>query len=108
MTYNQTTPVVINGIGEQEGLEVVTTPLQANTPQIVYTSSSDDIFTVDASPNNPKVAIVTGVGAGTGTLTATAGNVSTTVEITVQDAAATASVQPTSAKARTSSKSKVA
>jgi len=103
MTYNQTPPVVINGIGEQEGLEVVTTPLQANTPEIVYTSSSDDIFTVHASPDNPKVAIVTTISAGTATLTANAGNVSTTVEITVQDVASTAS-----AKARTSGKSKVA
>lgn len=90
MTYNQTTPVIINGIGEQEGLEVTTTPLQANSPTITYESSSDNIFTVDASPSNPKIAIVTATGAGTGTLTAKAGNVTTTVQITVNEASANA------------------
>lgn len=84
MTYEQTAPVVITGIGEQEGLEVTTTPVQANSPTITYESSSDEIFTVDASPNNPKIAIVTATGAGTGTLTAKAGNVSTTVQIKVE------------------------
>lgn len=95
MTYNKTSPVVISGVGEEESLEVTTTPVQANSPTITYESSSDDIFTVDVSPTNPKVAIVTAIGAGTGTLTAKAGNVSTTVQITVEAASARSKAKST-------------
>lgn len=90
MNYNQTTPVVIEGIGESEGLEVTTTPLQANSPTIVYSiidnvteDEGEVVATVEASSTDPKVAIVTSVAAGTCKLKATAGNVSTTVDITV-------------------------
>lgn len=82
MTYNQKTPVEIEK-GSQEGLEVVTTPLQANSPEIQYTIASTDIATVTTSSENPKIAIVTGVAEGDTVLTATAGNISTTVNIKV-------------------------
>lgn len=100
MTYNQTTPVVISGIGKQEGLQVTTTPLPANSPEITYESSNANVFTVTPSTITPKTAIVTSVGAGTASLTATAGNVSTTVEITVEDAAAVSIQSKAKSKAK--------
>lgn len=89
LSYNQTEAVEIE-VGEEEGLEVVTTPVQANSPEIVYTIENqvtDDeggvVATVEASEDDPKIAIVTAVAEGTCKLKATAGNVSTTVDIEV-------------------------
>lgn len=89
MTYNQTTPVEI-GVGDYEGLEVTVTPIQANSPEIVYTiedTDTDDeggvVATVVADSENPRIAKVTAVAEGTCTLKATAGNVTATVAIEV-------------------------
>lgn len=85
LNYNQTTPVEIHN-GDTEGLEVITTPLQANYPQIQYEiteQSTENVAEVVADENNPKIAKVTAKGEGTCKLKATAGNVSTTVDITV-------------------------
>ena len=85
LNYNQTTPVEIHN-GDTEGLEVITTPLQANYPEIQYeiTEHSDGtVASVEADKNNPKIAKVTAKQEGTCKLKATAGNVSTTIDIKV-------------------------
>lgn len=69
---------------EEKELNVVTTPFNASTPTIVYTSSDSDVFTVAADSDNNKIAVVTaGDTAGTAILTATAGEVSTSITINV-------------------------
>lgn len=79
----KTDKVVIEEVGDIEGLEISTVPPTA-TGEITYESEDDEIFTVVASASDPKVAIVTATGTGTATLTASAGDVSTTVEIEVK------------------------
>lgn len=68
---------------QEEGLDVVVTPINANTPTITYQSGNQSYFTVEADPNNNRRCIITGVGEGTTTLTAKAGNVQATVNVTV-------------------------
>lgn len=83
LSYNNT-PIVEVEAGATEGLEVITTPRTATTPTIVYTSSNEDVFTVEADEDdNKKCTITAGEQAGTAILTATAGNVSTTITINV-------------------------
>lgn len=84
LSYNNTSTVSLE-VGVSEGLDILTTPANATTPEIIYTSSDDSIFTVDIEQNNNKHCVITGIGAGTATLTAKAGNVETTVEITVTE-----------------------
>ena len=67
-------------------LSVNVTPIGANTPNIVYTSSNEEVFTVEASVENPRECVITAVGVGTATLTAKAGNVTATVSVTVTQA----------------------
>ena len=67
-------------------LSVNVTPIGANTPNIVYTSSNEEVFIVEASVENPRECVITAVGAGTATLTAKAGNVTATVSVTVTQA----------------------
>ena len=67
-------------------LSVNVTPTGANTPNIVYKSSNEEVFTVEASQENPRECVITAVGAGSATLTATAGNVTATVSVTVTKA----------------------
>ena len=77
--------IVIENVGDEEGLDITVTPATANSPKIVYKSESDDIFTVDEEPNDNRHCKLTAVGQGTANLTATAGNVSTTVKVTVKN-----------------------
>lgn len=84
LSFNAPEGITIEKTGEQEGLDIIVNPFTANTPKIEYTSSSDDVFTVDGDVNNDRHCTLTAVGAGTATLTATAGNVSTTVSVTVK------------------------
>lgn len=81
----KTESIVIEDTGDIEGLEIVTTPLNANSPEIEYESSDDEVFTVEADANNNKHAILTATGSGTATLTAKAGNVKTTISVTVNN-----------------------
>ena len=76
--------ITITGIGEKEGLDITVNPVNGTTP-ITYTSSNEDIFVVDTTPDNDRHSIITAIGTGTATLTATAGTVTTTVEITVTE-----------------------
>ena len=68
---------------QEKGLDIVVTPVNANTPTITYQSGNQSYFTVEADPNNNRRCIITGVGEGTTTLTAKAGNVETSVNVTV-------------------------
>ena len=72
--------------GQTEGLEVSVKPFSATNPTIVYTSSNNNVFTVQADTSNNRIAKVLGVAKGTAILTATAGNISTTTTINVKEA----------------------
>lgn len=76
--------VTLEAVGDVEGLDITVNPVNANNPKIVYTSSDEDVMTVDADANDNRHCIVTAIGTGNATLTATAGNVSTTVAIEVK------------------------
>lgn len=82
LNYNNTTEISVP-VGEQEGLDIVVKPANANYPVITYESSDDTIFTVKANANNDRRCTITGVKEGTATLTAKAGNVSTTLAVNV-------------------------
>jgi len=69
--------------GDVEGLDIVTTPVTANTPEISYEITDTSIATVTIDPNDNKHVIVTGLTEGSTTLTATTANVSTTLTINV-------------------------
>lgn len=75
--------ITIAEVGDQEGLDITVNPA-SSTGTITYTSSNEDVFTVDVDPNNNRHSIVTATGSGTATLTAQSGNVSATVSITVE------------------------
>lgn len=72
-------------IGEVEGLEVVTTPANANTPAIEFTTNDTDGDVIEIAPStiNPNTVLVTAVGEGSKTITATAGSVSKTITVNV-------------------------
>lgn len=72
--------------GDTASVAVDVKPFGATTPEIVFTSSNDSVFTVSSDADNGRIAKVVGVGKGTGVLTATAGNVSSTVTISVTSA----------------------
>lgn len=82
LSYNNTTEINMV-VGDNEGLDIIVTPFNANTPVIQYTSSNEEIFIVDADANNDRHCTLTATGAGTATLTATAGNVEITLTINV-------------------------
>lgn len=82
LDYNNTTEITVP-VNTQEGLDIVVTPNNANTPTIQYTSSDETIFTVEALPNNDRNCVVTGKKVGNATLTAKAGNVQTTLTVNV-------------------------
>lgn len=67
--------------GKDVVVRITSEPFTGNT-EITYTSSNEDVFTVEKIDN--KTIRITGVSAGTGTLTATAGNVSATLSVTVE------------------------
>lgn len=77
------TPIVTVAEGDTEGLEIVTEPFSATTPTIEYTSSNQDVFTVEADDTDMKKCTITAVGEGTAILTISAGNVSITTTVNV-------------------------
>lgn len=83
LDYNNTTEITIKE-GEQEGLDILVTPSNANTPTITYTSSDTDTATVIATQGNDRHCVITGVTAGTATITAKAGNVETSITVNVE------------------------
>lgn len=86
LSYGDTSIVEVEA-SDTEGLEIVTKPFLATNPTIVYTSSNEDVFTVEAdSDDNKKCVITAGEQAGTAILTATAGDVSTSITINVVEA----------------------
>lgn len=68
--------------GDTMSATVNPTPLNATAP-VTYTSASDTVATVAASPSNDRVALITGVAAGSTTITAKSGTVTTTLDVTV-------------------------
>lgn len=74
-------------VGDKEGLDIIVSPANANNPNIVYTSSDEYIFIVEADTNNNKHCKITATGIGTATLTAKAGNVTTSLSVKVLAAA---------------------
>lgn len=70
-------------VGTEMALNITTTPITANTPNITYESSDATVVTVTANGANNKQATIKALKAGSATITAKAGNVTTTVEITV-------------------------
>lgn len=87
LSYAGTTIVEVEE-SDTEGLEVLVTPFNANTPDIVYTSSDEDVFTVEEDSDDNHKCVITGVGEGVAIMTATAGNVSTTMTVVVKTASA--------------------
>lgn len=69
--------------GDETTVTVSTTPAQANTPNITVASDDTDVATATISG---RTVTITGVGDGTATITVTAGNVTTSVEVTVNQA----------------------
>lgn len=69
--------------GDETTVTVSTTPAQANTPSVTVVSSDTDVATATISG---RTVTITGVGDGTATVTVTAGNVTTSVEVTVNQA----------------------
>lgn len=61
--------------------QLSTTPAQANTPEVTFTSNHDEYAT--ATKVDDRTVKITGVAAGTATITAKAGNVTTTLTVTV-------------------------
>lgn len=85
MTYGVTS-VTIDEVGDKEGLEITTVPASANAT-ITYESDDEEVFTVEPSTTDNKIAIVTATGEGSATLTATCGDVTAEVEIVVPTSA---------------------
>lgn len=85
-----TAEVVIENVGDIEGLDITVGPANGNSPTITYESESDNVFIVEADPNDNRHCILQATGVGTATLTAKAGNVQTTVKITVENDVQTA------------------
>lgn len=85
LDYNKTNVVNITETGNEEGLDIVVTPYQATTPTIEYTSSNEDVFTVERDASNNRHCTVTAIGKGTAILTATAGNITTSITINVEN-----------------------
>lgn len=83
LDYNNTNEITV-GVGDKEGLDITVTPFTATSPDIVYTSSDEEIFTVEADANNNRHCTITGVATGSAILTATAGNVKTSIIVTVE------------------------
>ena len=78
--------IVMDKVGDEEGLDITVTPATANSPKIVYTSDNEGIFTVDEDVNDNRHCKLIATGQGTANLTATAGNVTTSVKVSVTNA----------------------
>lgn len=76
--------ITIAETGDQEGLDITVTPINATTPQITYESENEEVFIVEADKDNDRHCTITATGTGTANLIATAGNISTTVSVTVE------------------------
>lgn len=83
LDYSGTTSVVVP-LNETEGLDINVTPVNANSPEIVYTSSVPETFTAVKDTNNDRHVILQGLKAGKGKLTAKAGNVQVVIDVEVK------------------------
>lgn len=84
LDYNNTSEIGMT-VGDEEGLDIIVTPANANTPKIQYTSSATDIVSVQATEGNDRHVTLHALKAGNATITAKAGNVETTVNVVVSN-----------------------
>jgi len=70
-------------VGETKEVSVIPTPNNGNTP--ITFSTTSELFTVTQDADNPRKFVIEGIEAGTGTITATAGNVTTTLNVTIEE-----------------------
>ncbi len=103
LSFNETNVTMVD-VGDKEELDIATIPVGANTPNISYSSSNEEVFTVTSDTTNSKHSILTATGQGTATLTATAGNVTATTTVTVQNPAPATEASTMSLKKSTKSK----
>lgn len=82
LDYNKTLSINLE-IGDTEGMDINVTPMNATTPEITYSSSSDDIAIVDKTNGNDRHCTITAIAEGEATITATAGNISTSFTVNV-------------------------
>ena len=68
-------------VNEEKTITISTTPAQANTPDVSFTSGNNSYLTVTKVDN--RTVKLTGKGAGTTYVKATAGNVNTQINVTV-------------------------
>lgn len=69
-------------VDETKTIKLNLTPVNANTPEIEYTSGDSDVLTVEKV--NERNVKITGVAEGTSFIKAKAGNVETTIDVTVE------------------------
>lgn len=81
LNWNSPEGITINGLNEEEGLEIDVTPPTATTPSINYAVGDNTIVKLEQI--NERNIKVTSLKTGTTTLTATAGNVTASTNITV-------------------------
>ena len=83
LSYGGTTSITIDQVADTKGLDIIVTPVNANSPTITYESNNEQVFTVVADSNNDRHCTITATGGGTATLTVKADNVTTTLDVTV-------------------------
>lgn len=83
LDYAGTTSVEVP-LNETEGLDINVSPVNANSPEIKYTSSVPETFTATKDPNNNRHVLLKGLKAGKGKLTAKAGNVNVVIDVEVK------------------------
>lgn len=88
LSFNAPEGITLTETGEIEGLDIVVTPHNANTPTIQYSSENNNVFTVTLDPNNNRHVYITAVGEGSTALKAVAGEVVTSVPVTVESTVA--------------------
>lgn len=88
LSFNAPEGITLTETGEVEGLDIVVTPYNANTPVIQYSSENNNVFTVTLDPNNNRHVYITAVGEGSTALKAVAGDVVTSVPVTVESTTA--------------------
>lgn len=84
LSFNAPEGITLTETGEIEGLDIIVTPHNANTPVIQYSSENNNVFTVTLDPNNNRHVYITAVAEGSTALKAVAGNVVTSIPVTVE------------------------
>lgn len=83
LDFNAPEGITIENVKDIEGLDINVTPANATTPEIKFTADESGVFTVEKTGD--RTCKITATKKGSGVLTAKAGNVTTTVNITVEN-----------------------